>query len=132
MVKKFLLAATCLFLANAASAQWWGYYGGYSPNVMYDPCVQASIRAANSYNNIVQPGWNAVMQQQQIMMNNGWYSTPNTITYETVTESCDNCDDGYIYREQYMGGGKTKTVKRRCRICDGNGYVKKKVMVVDD
>ena len=128
MQKKFLLATICLFLANVASAQW---YGGYSPNVMYDPCVQAAIAVANSYNNTVQPGWNVVMQQQQTMINNGWYC-PNNITYETVKESCDNCDDGYIYSKQYMGGGETRTVKRCCGICHGKGYVYKRVIVVND
>ena len=68
MRKIILLFAA--FVVNSAFAQW---FGGYSANVMYDPCVQASIAVAQSSNRIMQTN-QMLMQQQQMMINNGWFN----------------------------------------------------------
>lgn len=122
-MKKILLLAILAIAMTKANAQ---YYNNVSPQVMYDPCVQASIAAANSSNWVMQNNYN-IMQQQQWMMQNGYYNThQRTGRYVETRETCDNCNgEGFIYRTVYMGGGETRTVKRRCGFCHGTGSQRK-------
>lgn len=48
-------------------------------------------------------------------------------SYHIETEVCDHCDGGYHYREVYMGGGESRTVKSLCNWCHGTGEIKRKV-----
>ena len=48
-------------------------------------------------------------------------------SYRTETVTCDHCSGGYNYRETYMGGGQTRTIKSRCSWCNGSGTLRKKV-----
>lgn len=98
------MAMLFVVMLNSASAQWG--YGYYNPNVMMDPCVQSSIRAAQSSNWVMQQN-QVIMQQQQMMMNNGWYSTPsypNTYSNEAGTV-------------------RPSRKKKTCGACDGNGWI---------
>lgn len=63
---------------------------------------------------------------QGVQTYNGPYIN-NGESYHTETVTCDHCDWGYNYREAYMGGGQSRTVKSRCNWCHGTGTVNKKV-----
>lgn len=104
-MKKFSLVALFFLTVNSAYSQW---YGGISPQVYYDPCVQASIRAAQSSNWVMQQQ-QMIMQQQQMMINNGWYSAPsnNQNTKSNISE---------------VRSSKTRT-KKTCELCDGKGWI---------
>lgn len=122
-MKKILLLAILAIAMTKVNAQW---YYNLPPQVMNDPCVQASIAVANSTNRIMQYDM-MIMQQQQIMMQNGWYyPQQNTGRYIETKEGCDNCSgNGYNYRYLYMGREGTRTIKQRCSFCHGTGMVRK-------
>lgn len=102
-MKKNLLVTLFILMVSPTFAQWYGV----SPQVYYDPCVQAAIRAAQSSNRIMQTN-QMIMQQQQMMMNNGWYTTP---TYN------QNNNSSNTYQQ------RRKREKRVCGSCDGKGWV---------
>lgn len=73
--------------------------------------------------------------QQQMMMNptqpisgivtyDGVYITPENVgNYHTEQVDCEHCQNGYIYRQVYVGYGQSRTEKRRCTYCHGTGSV---------
>ncbi len=63
---------------------------------------------------------------QGVQTYNGPYIN-NGDSYHTETVKCDHCDGGYNYKQTYMGGGETRTIKSRCNWCHGTGTVNKKV-----
>lgn len=137
-MRKLLVLFMFAVSANCVFAQWgnYGYYGGISPQIYYDPCVQSSIGVARSANWVMQYD-QMIMQQQQWMMNNGMYNNQNTSSssnsrstsrsgrYVELYEKCIECGGkGYNVRELYMGGGNIRKVKSNCGYCNGRGKIR--------
>ncbi len=101
-MKKYLLIALFVIISNNAFSQW---YGGVSPQVYYDPCVQAAIQAAQSSNWVMQNN-QMIMQQQQMMINNGWYSTPSY--NQNSTQSTES---------------RSSRKQKVCGACGGKGWI---------
>lgn len=105
-MKKNLLLLLFVLIANSAYSQWfggsWGY-GWYSPQVYYDPCVQATIRTAQATQ------WvnGQMMQQQQWMYNNGYsngyYNNP---TYSSQTNRRSS-NTNYSSRSSRTNNGRS-------------------------
>ncbi len=114
-MKKLILILFYLGLTSSVSAQWgYGGYGGYSSNVMMDPCVQAAMQTAASAARVNQDCMRmqqAMMQMQQAAMANGWnyYQAPmpSTPSYDN-SSSCTSSH---------------KRSSRTCGLCGGSGQV---------
>ena len=130
------LALVSMLVSTKSFAQYYYnpynmYYNyGISSQVLYDPCVQASIRVAQSSNRILNQGY----QMQMEMINNGYY---NNNTYQNTSTNnnsqsnksthvkCDNCNGrGYNTKHLWMGGDRISRVKINCAFCNGSGKVR--------
>lgn len=138
MKKYFLLLAISVIGFTKGFAQY--YYNPYnsynyaiSAQVFYDPCVQATIRSAQTANQIYQQSY----QYQMNLIQNGFYNQ-NQNAYSTSSRNdsrqikrttyveCDNCNGrGYNTRTVWMGGSEIRTLKPRCAYCHGTGKVRR-------
>ena len=144
MVRMAVVAMTAVMAlasANDAKAQ---YYMDYGPgSLAWDAQMQQRENAIRMQNAQMQQQIMNYYQQQAaaatwqlqnqpfvpmqgVQTYNGPYINSGE-SYHIETEACDHCDGGYNYREVYMGGGQSRTVKSRCNWCHGTGEIKRKV-----
>ncbi len=145
MMKKIAMTAfvtvMTIMSADDAKAQ---YYMDYGPgSIAWDAQMQQRENAMRMQNAMMQQQIRNYYQQQAaaatwhmqnapfvpmqgVQTYNGPYIS-NGESYHMETVTCDHCDGGYNYRQTYMGGGETRTVKSRCNWCHGSGKIKKKV-----
>lgn len=97
-MKKLVVLFVFLWVSNVASAQY------FSPNVMMDPCVQASIQAAQSSQWVMQNNL-MIMQMQAQMGNSGWYPAPTQ------------------YNNQNSNSSSSSRTPKTCGACGGKGWV---------
>jgi hypothetical protein len=125
-----LLAITFMGSIKGFSQYYYNPYNynyGISAQAYFDPCVQATIRTAQSSNWVNQQYY----QYQMNLMQNGFYNTPSynqkSQPKRTTYTTCSECNGrGYNTRQMYMGGGEVRTVKFNCSYCYGRGKVREK------
>lgn len=136
-----VLAVMSLVSANETKAQYHIDYGPGSPAWCYQ--MQQRENAIRMQNAMMQQQILNYYQQQAAAATWHMQNTPfvpmqgvqtyndsyinNGESYHTETVTCDHCDGGYNYKQTYMGGGESRTVKSRCSWCHGSGTIKKKV-----
>lgn len=141
--KLFITLSISVAALASASAQsdYLLNYGPGSPSWCWQ--MQQDINAISMQNAIMQQQIVNYYQQQAAAATWHMQNTPfvpmqgvqtyngpyinNGESYHTETMTCDHCDGGYNYREVYMGGGQSRTVKSRCNWCHGTGTINKKV-----
>lgn len=113
MKKLFLMLVVVSGMSLTASAQWGWYYPSYPsyPTYSNDPCVQASIRVAQS-SNWVNQNWQMINNQTQMLNNSGLYGN-NTYYQQTQYDS-----------EQNQSNYSSRTPKT-CGLCNGKGTIAK-------
>ena len=110
MKKLFIILAVVFGTQSYASAQW---FGGYiSPNVMCDPCVQASIAAANSAAWVSSIDMALMAQQMQMMAAcpGGYVPSYNTSGWDSCSTTTSSTP---VYESRY---GDID-----CHLCHGTG-----------
>lgn len=136
-----VVAVTAIVSSNEVKAQYYLDYGPGSPAWCYQ--MQQSENAIRMQNAMMQQQILNYYQQQASAATWHMQNTPfvpmqgvqtyngpyinNGESYHTEEVTCDHCDGGYNYKQTYMGGGESRTVKSRCSWCHGSGTIKKKV-----
>lgn len=136
-----VVAVMSLVSANETKAQYYLDYGPGSPAWCYQ--MQQRENAIRMQNAMMQQQILNYYQQQAAAATWHMQNTPfvpmhgvqtyngpyinNGESYHTEKVACDHCDGGYNYKQTYMGGGESRTVKSRCSWCHGSGTIKKKV-----
>ncbi len=136
-----VVAVMALVSSNEVKAQSYLDYGPGSPTWCYQ--MQQRENTIRMQNVMMQQQILNYYQQQAAAATWHMQTTPfvpmqgvqtykgpyinNGDSYHTETVKCDHCDGGYNYKQTYMGGGETRTIKSRCNWCHGTGTVNKKV-----
>lgn len=129
-MKKYLLIVAALICVTSVRAQY------YASHPILQEANQIIMQMQMSNAAAAYQGWTAPQIQFQTPSwgdTSNWSesSTPQTYSYETVTEKCSNCNgEGFITDHYYSREGGY-TSRRRCSFCHGTGQIKKRVLKED-